>query len=88
MLFKQAKRIIFFIVGVTIILFGITLIFIPGPAMLVIPIGIGILSSEFIWARRLIKKAKQELLKEDWPSAPKDQAIENKPYESTFSHKQ
>ena len=36
----------------------------PGPAFIVIPIGLGILAVEFAWARRLLKKAKSRFNKQ------------------------
>jgi tellurite resistance protein TerC len=39
------------IVGMTVLLFGIALIVLPGPAIVVIPIGLAILATEFAWAR-------------------------------------
>lgn len=39
------------IVGGTVLLLGVILIFTPGPAILVIPVGLGILATEFAWAR-------------------------------------
>ena len=42
------------IFGTTILLFGIALIALPGPAFLVIPIGLAILASEFFWAQRVV----------------------------------
>ncbi|MDE2180703.1 MAG: PGPGW domain-containing protein [candidate division NC10 bacterium] len=51
---NQAKRVIVIVVGFTVLLFGITLIVLPGPAVLVIPIGLAILATEFVWARRLL----------------------------------
>ncbi|MDD5558221.1 PGPGW domain-containing protein [Candidatus Methylomirabilis sp.] len=51
---KQAKRVIVIVVGFTVLLIGITLIVLPGPATLVIPLGLAILATEFVWARRLL----------------------------------
>ena len=39
-------------IGLTILLFGIALIVLPGPAFIVIPLGLGILATEFYWARK------------------------------------
>jgi hypothetical protein len=39
----------------TVLLFGIALIVLPGPAFVVIPIGLAILATEFAWARRWLK---------------------------------
>jgi len=55
---QQAKRLIIAIMGFTVLLTGITMIIIPGPAIVVIPLGLGILATEFIWARRLLARAK------------------------------
>jgi tellurite resistance protein TerC len=48
---RHAKRIAILIVGMTVLLFGIALIVLPGPAVVVIPIGLAILATEFAWAR-------------------------------------
>lgn len=60
---KKVRRIIVGIVGFTILVIGILLIVLPGPAFLVIPLGLGILATEFLWAKRLLKKVKAKLLK-------------------------
>ena len=52
---RQARRIAVFIVGSTVILFGIALIVLPGPAVVVIPIGLAILATEYAWARRWLQ---------------------------------
>ena len=52
------RRIIASVVGGTVLLFGIILIVLPGPAILVIPLGLAILATEFVWARHLLNKAK------------------------------
>jgi tellurite resistance protein TerC len=52
----QAIRAIKIVIGFTLLLIGIVLIVLPGPAMLVIPVALAILAGEFIWARRLLKK--------------------------------
>ena len=49
---RQARRIAVFIVGSTVVLFGIALIVLPGPAFIVIPVGLAILATEYAWARR------------------------------------
>ena len=52
MLIKYARRVVVAIVGMTVLLFGISLIVLPGPAFVVIPVGLAILATEFAWARR------------------------------------
>ncbi|HZV47795.1 MAG TPA: PGPGW domain-containing protein [Thermodesulfovibrionales bacterium] len=55
---KQAKRLIIAAIGFTVLLTGIAMIVLPGPAFIVIPIGLGILASEFIWAKKILKRVK------------------------------
>jgi tellurite resistance protein TerC len=50
------------IVGGTILLIGIALIVLPGPAFIVIPAGLAILATEFIWAKRLLDKMKEKAM--------------------------
>lgn len=54
----MAKRIVIGIVGGSVLAIGICLIVLPGPAFVVIPVGLGILGLEFAWARIWLKKAK------------------------------
>ncbi len=56
--YKIAKRIAIGIVGGSVLVVGILMIVLPGPAFVVIPVGLGILSLEFAWARIWLKKAK------------------------------
>lgn len=55
---QQAKRLVIAVIGFTVLIVGIVMIVFPGPAIIVIPAGLGILATEFIWARRLLKMAK------------------------------
>jgi len=55
---RHLKKIVVLIVGGTILLIGIVMIFLPGPSFIVIPLGLGILAVEFAWARSLLKKAR------------------------------
>jgi|WetSurMetagenome_2_1015567.scaffolds.fasta_scaffold1398224_1 hypothetical protein len=55
MLIKYARRVVVAIVGMTVLLFGIALTVLPGPAFVVIPLGLAILATEFAWARRWLK---------------------------------
>jgi uncharacterized protein (TIGR02611 family) len=60
---KQIKRLFVGIIGLTVLAIGLIMIVTPGPAFIVIPIGFVILATEFIWARRLLKKLKEKLKK-------------------------
>jgi tellurite resistance protein TerC len=57
--YKWARRIAVAIVGFTVLVVGIAMIVLPGPAFIVIPVGLGILSIEFAWARRWLRKVKE-----------------------------
>src|SRR6476619_208800 len=52
------RKLIYSVVGVTVLLIGIAMLVLPGPAFLVIPIGVAILASEYAWARRIIRRGK------------------------------
>lgn len=56
---RQAKRLTILIVGLTVLAVGTAMIVLPGPAVVVIPVGLGILATEFVWARRLLHKLKE-----------------------------
>jgi uncharacterized protein (TIGR02611 family) len=58
---KQVKKIIVGVIGFTILFIGILLLVLPGPAFIVIPIGLGILATEFLWARRILDKVKEKV---------------------------
>jgi tellurite resistance protein TerC len=56
---KIVKRVIVSVVGVTVLLIGIALLVLPGPAFVVIPVGLAILATEYAWARRWLKRARR-----------------------------
>ena len=58
--YRSARRIVIMIVGGTVVLIGIIMIVTPGPATVVIPLGLGILSIEFAFARRWLAQLKQK----------------------------
>ncbi|MBW1695280.1 MAG: PGPGW domain-containing protein [Deltaproteobacteria bacterium] len=58
---KQARKLIIGLIGFTVLSIGIAMIVLPGPAFVVIPIGLGILSIEFTWAKKFLKKVKSRL---------------------------
>jgi len=71
---KQAKRLVIAVIGFTVLLIGIAMIVLPGPAIIVIPLGLAILGTEFIWAKNLLKKIKakgQDIMKGIRPNKPR-----------------
>jgi tellurite resistance protein TerC len=60
----HAKKVAVGIVGGLVLLAGIALLVLPGPAFIVIPAGLAILATEFEWAQRWkdrVKKKYQEM---------------------------
>jgi len=54
----RVRKAIVAIIGGTVLIFGIILIFLPGPSFLVIPAGLAILATEFVWAQRWLQRVK------------------------------
>ena len=52
------RKVIVGVIGGTIILIGAAMIVLPGPAFIVIPVGLGILATEFVWARRVVRRGR------------------------------
>ena len=58
---RHTRRVVIFVIGITVLLLGIILIVTPGPAIVVIPVGLAILATEFLWAKRLLHKVKEKV---------------------------
>ena len=50
-------RVLYILVGFTLLLGGVGMLVLPGPAFVVIPVGLAILSLEFVWAEGLLDRA-------------------------------
>lgn len=59
--YKAARRIVIGVVGATVVLIGIVMIVTPGPALVLIPVGLAILSIEFTWARVWLKRLRESI---------------------------
>jgi tellurite resistance protein TerC len=57
--YRAARRVVVAVVGGTLVVIGAFMIVLPGPAIVVIPLGLGILSLEFAWARRWLRKVRE-----------------------------
>ncbi len=53
-------RIGFGIVGMLVLLGGLVMLVTPGPAFVLIPIGLAMLSLEFVWAERLLERSLEQ----------------------------
>ena len=73
-----ARRIAISIVGGTVLLIGIAMLVLPGPGLVVIPLGLAILGLEFAWARAWLRKVKArtavmvDVLRRNSPFAPRN----------------
>jgi tellurite resistance protein TerC len=54
--YPWARRIVVAVIGGSIVLLGIAMVVLPGPAIVVIPVGLGVLGLEFAWARHWLRK--------------------------------
>lgn len=59
--YKMARRIAIIVVGFTVLAVGVALLVLPGPALIVIPVGLAILSIEFAWARSWLRKIRESI---------------------------
>lgn len=58
---KLTRKIIIFVLGMSVLLAGIAMIVLPGPAIVVIPAGLAILGIEFAWARHWLNKLREKV---------------------------
>jgi len=59
--YNQARRAVILILGSSILLVGLAMIVLPGPAILVVPLGLSILGIEFAWARRWLTRIRETI---------------------------
>lgn len=59
--YRLARRVAVSVVGASVLLVGVVMLVAPGPAFLVIPVGLAILSLEFAWARYWLKKLRETI---------------------------
>jgi uncharacterized protein (TIGR02611 family) len=57
---QQAKRWLKIVIGFTLLAVGAAMIITPFPGWLTILLGLGILAAEFVWARRLLERVKEQ----------------------------
>jgi uncharacterized protein (TIGR02611 family) len=57
---QQTKRVLRILFGFTLLAFGLVMILTPGPGWLTIMLALGMLAAEYVWARRLLDKMKEQ----------------------------
>ena len=60
---KNGKRAAVLVVGLAFVVLGLAMLVLPGPGILVVILGLAILATEFVWARYLLDKAKDQATK-------------------------
>jgi tellurite resistance protein TerC len=58
---SHARKGVVLIFGGTVLVIGLTMVVLPGPALVFIPAGLVILGTQFVWARRLLARARREM---------------------------
>lgn len=58
---SPVRRLVIFVIGSTVVLLGVIMLVTPGPAFVVIPLGLAILAVEFVWARRLLHRVRAHI---------------------------
>ena len=61
MTWKHARRAVVLVIGSSLVLLGVAAVLLPViPGFWFIPLGLALLGTEFIWARRLLRAVKQK----------------------------
>ena len=58
--YKVVRKAVIAVIGASVLLIGAAMIFMPGPAIIVVPAGLAILATEFGWARILLSRLKEK----------------------------
>lgn len=59
--YKEARRAVILLLGSSVLTVGVAMVVLPGPAVLVVPLGLAILGIEFAWARRWLADIRARL---------------------------
>jgi tellurite resistance protein TerC len=55
---RNAWRLVIFVVGATMLCFGLALLILPGPGIPVVLLGLVVLATEFVWARLWLRRVR------------------------------
>jgi hypothetical protein len=53
---SRVKRFVKIVAGFTLLLAGVLLVFLPGPGLVTMAIGLALLAGEYVWAKRLLAR--------------------------------
>ncbi len=59
--YRTVRRIAILVIGTTLLLLGVALVFLPGPALIVLPVGLAVLAIEFAWARNWLSRVRRAI---------------------------
>ncbi len=54
--YRAGRKLAVATIGASIVILGVAMLVLPGPAILVIPLGLAVLAVEFAWARRWLER--------------------------------
>jgi tellurite resistance protein TerC len=54
--YRAARKLTIATIGASVVALGVAMLVLPGPAILVIPLGLAVLALEFAWARRWLER--------------------------------
>jgi uncharacterized protein (TIGR02611 family) len=57
---QQMKRFVKIAFGFALVILGVVMILTPGPGWLTIVFGLGVLAAEFVWAKNLLDRLKEQ----------------------------
>lgn len=57
--YRSVRKIVVAVVGASVLAVGVAMLVLPGPAFVVIPAGLAILSLEFAWAQHWLRVARE-----------------------------
>jgi len=57
--YRLARKLVIGVVGASVVAVGVAMLVLPGPAIVVIPLGLAILAIEFAWAARWLERLRE-----------------------------
>jgi tellurite resistance protein TerC len=54
--YRAGRKLAIAAIGASVVAVGVAMLVLPGPAILVIPLGFAVLAIEFAWARRWLQR--------------------------------
>lgn len=60
---RSTKRILVLVIGLALVAGGLAMLVLPGPGIVVVILGLAVLATEFVWAERMLDRAKHHATK-------------------------